>query len=75
MAVGCPVTFTGRELPVVRGIRSDLDRVGVLCLEDDQRGDCSTGSTNALDGVIYSCRPATTLQFAFSLTLTDALED
>lgn len=50
MAVGRPATIAGRESPVARRMGWDPSRVDVLCLEYDQRRDCSTGSTHALNG-------------------------
>lgn len=49
MAVGRPATAAGRGPSVARRVGWYPGRVGVLCLEDDQRRDCSTGSTYALD--------------------------
>lgn len=72
MTVGRPATVAGRESPVARRMGWYPGRVGVLCLKDDQRRDCSTGSTYALD--IHSCRPVMIFQLDFSRTLTNALE-
>jgi hypothetical protein len=50
MAVGRLATITSRKSPVARRVGEYPSRVGVLCLEDDQRRDCGSGSTHALDG-------------------------
>ena len=49
MAIRSPAAVTRRETPVAGRVSWYLGRVGMLCLEDDQRRDCSTGSTHALD--------------------------
>ena len=49
MAVGRPAAIASREAPVARRVGWYLSRIGVLCLEDNQRRDRSAGSTHALD--------------------------
>jgi hypothetical protein len=75
VAVGCSATIASRESPVSRFMGGYLSRVDVLCLEDDQRRDCSTATLTHSMVVIHSFRPTITFQLDFSRTLTNALED